>query len=65
MNPSPSDQSRWPGPTFDMPDLAGLDLKLTVTQMLNRAFCDGGPKDLITYMLTMNFVRLTVKAVSE
>ena len=65
MNAAVDSSGGWPGDIFDMPDLGDLDLKLSVTQMLNRRFAGGGPKDPSTYALTMNFVRLTVKAVSE
>jgi hypothetical protein len=59
----PAIPDEWPPKTCQMPDLSGLDTKLSVTMMLNRFFSKAGPSDVREFGYAMNFVRITDKVV--
>jgi len=56
---------QWPPKTCEMPDLAGLNAKASLTLLLNRMSAAGGPKDPKSYAFVMNFIRVVDKLIVE
>lgn len=53
------------GTSCQLPDLGYLFDKVSLTYMLNRCFCGGGPKDPISHARIVNFIRIIDAAVED
>ena len=56
---------QWPPKTCEMPDLSGLNAKVSLTLLLNRTFRGGGPKNPKSYAFVMNFIRIADKLIVD